>query len=72
MYLVVEPYTKGWNRVVKLFGNEILNVDQTINREKLAEIIFNDSTKRKQLNKCLHSLIAIEMVKQIFWLIIKG
>jgi len=69
---VVEPGKKGWKRVIKRFGREILNDDETINREKLGEIIFQDSDQRRELNKCLHNLIAIEMIKQIFWLFVKG
>ena len=70
--LVVEPNTNGLNRVVKLFGNEILNADKTLNREKLGKIIFENETKRKQLNKALHGLIRLEMVKQIFYHFLSG
>ena len=69
---VVKPNTTGWKRVVKIFGDSILNQDQTINRDKLGAIIFNDSNKRKQLNKCLHGLIIFEMLKEIFLILIKG
>jgi dephospho-CoA kinase len=69
---VVEPNTKGWMRVIKLFGDSILNQDQSINREKLGEIIFSDHSKRKKLNKCLHGLILFEMIKEIFFILIKG
>ncbi len=68
----MEPHTKGWNRVINLFGREILNDDETLNREKLGDIIFHDSVKRKELNRCLHSLIAFEMIKEIMGLFIRG
>jgi dephospho-CoA kinase len=69
---VVKPNSKGWKRVVKIFGHSILNQDQTINRDKLGDIIFSDNTKRRQLNKCLHGLILFEMLKEIFLILIKG
>ena len=56
----------------KHFGDDVLNKDRSVNREKLAELIFNDRDKRKLLNKCLHGLIALEMVKQILSAFIKG
>ena len=53
-------------------GNEILNEDNTLNREKLGKIIFDDETKRKLLNKALHGLIRLEMLKQVFWHFLSG
>ncbi|CAF1028014.1 unnamed protein product [Brachionus calyciflorus] len=69
---VVVPGRLGWKRVRKIFGNEILNQDQTINRDKLGDIIFNDSSKRCQLNKALHFLILLEIIKEIFYYLFKG
>ena len=64
-FLVVEPGTTGWHRIQKCFGDQVLNSDKTMNREKLGEIIFHDNAKRKLLNQCLHKLIMFEMAKQI-------
>ena len=69
---MVEPNTKGWHRIKKIFGDEVLNSDQTINRDKLGEIIFADAVKRRLLNRSLHGLIAFEIFKQIFIYFIKG
>lgn len=69
---VVLPGRTGWKRVQKLFGNEILNQDQTVNRDKLGEIIFSDNNKRRMLNKALHGLILIEILKQILINFLKG
>lgn len=68
----MEPNTKGWIRVRDIFGNDILNEDKTLNREKLGKIVFEDETKRKLLNRALHNLIRIEMIKQIFIYFLKG
>lgn len=69
---VVKPGTVGWKRVVKLFGDEILNGDKTINRDHLGQLVFSDPSKRKLLNKNLHGLIAFEMAKRVFLELIKG
>lgn len=69
---VVIPGRLGWKRVRKIFGNEILNSDQTINRDKLGEIIFSDASKRRQLNSALHTLILLEIIKEILYYLICG
>lgn len=69
---MVEPKRKGWYRIKKYFGEDVFNSDGSINRDKLGEIIFSDSNKRKILNKCLHDLIIIEIFKQIFYNFITG
>ena len=37
------PYTGVWKKITKEFGEKILNTDDTINRFKLSEIVFNPS-----------------------------
>lgn len=69
---VIIPGRIGWKRVQKLFGDEILNHDQTVNRDRLGEIIFRDHKKRKMLNQALHGLILLEILKQILKNLIKG
>lgn len=69
---MVEPNKRGWKRIRKIFGNEVLNHDQTINREKLGSIIFSNSELRKKLNSCTHDLILIEIFKELIWCLLKG
>lgn len=54
---VVEPGENALKQVVKAFGTEILNVDETLNREKLGSIIFNNEEKRLVLNNIIHPAI---------------
>ncbi|MFZ3063739.1 MAG: dephospho-CoA kinase [Nitrospirota bacterium] len=51
---VVEPLKPAWRDIVKNFGKEILNKDNSINRQKLAEIVFNNKKKRELLNSIVH------------------
>jgi dephospho-CoA kinase len=54
---VVLPGTPGLNAVVKQFGNEVLHADGTLDRKRLAAIVFGDEEKRQRLNAILHPLI---------------
>ncbi|MEQ9618101.1 MAG: dephospho-CoA kinase [Deltaproteobacteria bacterium] len=54
---VVEPGERAWGDIVEKFGEEVLNDDRTLNREKLGEIIFNDDAKRNLLNEITHPRI---------------
>ncbi len=54
----VAPGTSGLAEIVKAFGNEVLRPDGTLDRAKLATIVFHDEEKRKTLNRILHPRIA--------------
>jgi dephospho-CoA kinase len=54
----------GYHQVVNLFGSEILNSDLTLNRKKIAEIVFNNLENKKKLENVLHPLIQDEVQKQ--------
>lgn len=51
---VIRPHLKAWQEIVEYFGEEVLNHDLTINRQKLGEIVFNDQEKLKKLNQIIH------------------
>ena len=53
---VVERGSLGFEQIVTLFGDEILKNGE-INRALLAEIIFKDPAKRKDLEQITHPLI---------------
>ena len=55
---------KGWELVVEEFGEEILREDGEFDRDKLGELVFGDSKKRKKLEALLHPLIIYEMKEQ--------
>ncbi|OIP03157.1 MAG: dephospho-CoA kinase [Bacteroidetes bacterium CG2_30_32_10] len=43
--------------LLKNFGIEIVNSDNTINKKKLAEIVFNNKAKLNKLNAIIHPLV---------------
>jgi dephospho-CoA kinase len=67
---VVEPKTRVYKQIVSYFGEDILQEDRTINRAKLGQIIFNDSTKRRKLNQLVHPAVSRAMAWDLlkYWL----
>jgi len=51
---VVEPGTRGLAEIVEHFGSDILSSDGTLDRGKLAAIVFDDDSKRELLNSIVH------------------
>ena len=64
-HLVEEPNGPAWKGIVENFGREILNADDTINREKLGDIVFRDREKLKKLNSIVHPAVFDEWKKKI-------
>jgi len=56
----VERGAPAYDRVVEAFGEPILNADRSIDRSRLARIIFADPGRRAVLESILHPLIRKE------------
>lgn len=61
---VVEPGKEAYKDIVATFGEEILQHNKTLDRKALGKIVFNDESKRKQLNAIIHPAIRKEMLRQ--------
>jgi dephospho-CoA kinase len=57
---VVEPGQKALQEIVDFFGKDILNQDGTLNRQKLADIVFKDKDKLAKLNSIVHPAVLNE------------
>lgn len=55
----------AWKQVKNAFGQNYLNQDQTVNRKKLGELVFNNSAELKKLNDITHPLIYQEIQEKI-------
>lgn len=55
---IMHPYKPAWNDIVKRFGQEILNSDETINRDRLGQIVFNNAKMLQELNQITHWRVA--------------
>jgi dephospho-CoA kinase len=62
---VVTPDSEGLKLVVENFGNEVLQPDGSLDRQKLGAIVFADEAKRRQLSSLLHPLIIAAQDEQI-------
>lgn len=51
------PGSPGYGPVVKNFGTWILSEDRTINRSRLASIVFNDPDALHELEQIIHPLV---------------
>jgi dephospho-CoA kinase len=54
---VVEPGTPGLARIAEAFGPGVLRADGTLDRAKLAGIVFSDEAALQKLNAITHPLI---------------
>jgi dephospho-CoA kinase len=51
---VIRPHSRAWKEIVEYFGKDFLNEDLTVNRQKLAEMVFSDKEKIAKLNQIVH------------------
>jgi dephospho-CoA kinase len=61
---VVEPGTPGLARIAETFGPGVLRDDGTLDRAKLAAIVFTDEAARLRLNAITHPLILRHLLAQ--------
>jgi dephospho-CoA kinase len=62
---VVEPNTQALSELVAHFGNGILNDDQTLNREALRQVLFENNANQKIIEEILHPKILEKMQMDI-------
>lgn len=63
--VVVEPEKPAWREILACFGKSILLEDGTLNRKKLAGIVFQDPEKRRLLEKLTHPRIYEEFERRV-------
>ena len=63
--VVVEPGKPAWEDIVAYFGKQVLHKDQTLDREKVREIVFRDLEEKKKLESFLHPRISEEFIKMV-------
>ena len=64
-HLLMEPGGACYYSIVEKFGSSILNGGQTINRGKLAKIVFADAALLEALNKIIHPRVKAHIVSEI-------
>ncbi|NMB41620.1 MAG: dephospho-CoA kinase [Firmicutes bacterium] len=51
---VVEPKKPAWKEIVSWLGEDVLTADSSLNRRKIAGIVFNNNQALEKLNKIVH------------------
>ena len=62
---VVEPGSPCLDEIARIFGNELILSNGSLNRGELADIVFNDEAKLKKLNDTIYPSITAEILLQI-------
>lgn len=57
--------TRAWEMIVETFGQYIQNDDGSINRRRLAGLVFNDQQKKKELESITHPIIISEIKNMV-------
>lgn len=62
---VMEPGTECYEQIVTLLGSSILDETGHIKREKMAQIIYGDDEKRRQVNEIVHPSVKKKIKERI-------
>jgi dephospho-CoA kinase len=62
---VVEPGKPALQSIAKQFGDEVLLIDGSLNRQKLRDIIFSDSNAKRWVEMLLHPIIRADILRQL-------
>lgn len=64
-HLLYEPGQECHKRLVQLLGHDILNKDSTIDKKKMAALIFNDKNLLQGVNQIVHPAVKKYILEQI-------
>lgn len=62
---IVEPEQAAWKQIVEAFGEGVLADDRTLDRKKLAAVVFKDPDARKKLESFTHPRIRDSIAQRI-------
>jgi len=61
---VVEPNQPAWQEIVKWLGDSILQPDRSLDRVKMADLVFGDPQKLKILNSIIHPRVGARILER--------
>lgn len=61
---VAAPGKTAWKEIVNTFGTRVLHADRTLDRARLASLVFHHPQNLSRLNRIMHARIAREQVRQ--------
>lgn len=64
-HLLEKPGNECYEQLIELLGSDILNDDKTINKQKMASIIFSNDILLEGVNQIIHPQVKQYIIKQI-------
>ena len=64
-HLVLEPDGSCYDRVVALFGKQVIKNDKTIDRKAVSDVVFGNEEKLKKLNGIIHPAVRQSVLEEI-------
>lgn len=64
--------TPAWQELRRLYGEEYFNSDGSLNRAKVAQLVFTDPQARQRLNDIVHPQVARELQARLHELAAQG
>ncbi|WP_297966062.1 dephospho-CoA kinase [uncultured Anaerovibrio sp.] len=61
---LAEPDQPIWQVYFSRYGGQVINADRTLNRQAVADIVFNNQRELAVINSLVHPLIKEEMLSQ--------
>lgn len=62
---VVEPGSPVLDQIAERFGRDVLNADGSLNRKRLADIVFSDAEAKRDLEQLTHPAIRARIRERI-------
>ena len=62
---VIEPKRQAWQSIVRAFGPGVVNPDGTINRQRLAAVVFESAAARRRLERIIHPPVLREIRRDL-------
>lgn len=64
-HLVMEPGGSCYEKVIELFGKNIIKDDKTIDRKMVSDVVFSHAEKLNALNALIHPAVKAYILKEI-------
>ena len=58
---LVAPYQPAYDEIIEAFGRDIVDDDGNIDRDKLRQLVFDDTQRRQELEAILHPRVRTEI-----------
>lgn len=62
---LMEPGAAGYEQLKTIYGNEIISEDGAIDRRRMADLMFCDTSMRETVNSIIHPLVWKEIRRRI-------